>query len=133
MKKLAVLACAGLAATAAGCGEKGSSGSTVDTKPGLQATGPQAPAKSSGGAGPRVAMRNIKFVPATIAAKAGQTVRWVNDDAVPHNVVARQGASFRSKILEPGKSFSYKLAKNGTVSYVCTLHPNMTGKIVASG
>ena len=131
MKRLAVLACAGLAATAAGCGEKGSSGSTVDTKPGLQATGPQAPAKSGGG--PRVAMRNIKFVPPTIVARAGQTVRWVNADAVPHNVVAREGASFRSSILQPGKSFSYKVAKKGTITYVCTLHPNMTGKVVAGG
>jgi plastocyanin len=51
---------------------------------------------------------------------------------VDHNVTATRGESFKSKAFGKGRTFSYKLDKAGTISYTCTLHPGMNGKIVVT-
>jgi plastocyanin len=79
-----------------------------------------------------VHMKDIKFDPKAATAKAGDTVCWVNDDTVDHNVVANSGASFNSQLFGKGKTFSATLDKAGTVKYECTIHPGMTGEIDVS-
>jgi plastocyanin len=74
-------------------------------------------------------MKDIKFAPKTATAKAGDTVCWVNDDSVDHDVVADSGADFKSALFGKGKTFTAKLAKAGTVKYECTVHPGMTGEL----
>jgi plastocyanin len=87
---------------------------------------------SGTGAG-QVAMRNIQFAPRDITVKAGQTVHWTNDDQVEHDVVAKTGASFRSPgAFGNGGTFSWKAAKPGKVTYVCTIHPGMSGTITVT-
>jgi plastocyanin len=78
-------------------------------------------------------MKDTRFDPKAASAKAGDTVCWVNDDAVDHNAVANSGASFNSALFGKGKTFSAKLAQAGTVKYECTVHPGMTGEIKVSG
>jgi plastocyanin len=79
-----------------------------------------------------VTMRNIEFVPKAVSAKVGQTVRWTNADSVDHNVTATKGEGFKSKAFGKGGTFSYKLDKPGKITYVCTLHPGMTGTITVT-
>ena len=110
-----------VAALAAGCGGGGSSSST--------ATASSKPASSGGGA-VTVDMKNIQFAPKDVTVKTGQTITWRNDDTVDHNVTATSGASFKSKNFGNGGTFSFKAAKAGTVKYVCTIHPGMTGTII---
>jgi plastocyanin len=74
-------------------------------------------------------MQNIVYRPAQVTAKVGQTITWSNQDGVTHNVVATSGASFKSNLLQPGQSFSTRVTRPGTIQYVCTIHPNMTGTI----
>jgi plastocyanin len=111
-----LLACLALAAggALAGCGgdddEGGSSGSSSG---------------DGGGDVVEVHMKNIQFDPKDVTVKAGQTVRWVNDDDVEHNVVARSGANFKSDLFGKGGTFETKVDKAGTVAYVCTVHPAM--------
>lgn len=75
-----------------------------------------------------VHMHNIKFNPAKTTAKVGDEVCWVNDDDVQHDAVADSG-QFKSQLFGQGQTFTTKLAKAGPISYVCTIHPGMTGEI----
>jgi plastocyanin len=74
-------------------------------------------------------MKNIKFAPTDATVKVGQTVKWVNQDTVDHDVTAKSGADFKSDLFGNGKSFEWKADKAGTVSYVCTVHPGMVGTL----
>jgi plastocyanin len=79
-----------------------------------------------------VTMKNIQFVPKAVSAKVGQTIRWTNADAVDHNVTATKGEELKSKAFGKDGTFSYKLDKPGKITYVCTLHPGMTGTITVT-
>jgi plastocyanin len=72
---------------------------------------------------------NFTFNQPAITVHPGTTVSWVNDDDIPHTVVA-QGLAFKSKVLDTGDRFSFTFAKAGQFSYYCSLHPHMTGKVV---
>jgi plastocyanin len=84
---------------------------------------------SSSGGTVTIDMKNIKFAPQAASVKVGQTVKWVNQDTVDHDVQAKSGADFKSDLFGNGKSFEWKADKAGTVSYVCTVHPGMTGTL----
>jgi len=75
----------------------------------------------------QVSIQNFAFNPATLNVDPGTTVVWTNNDQVPHNVV---GDSFTSPTLNPGDTFSYTFNDEGTFSYKCTFHPQMTGTII---
>ena len=76
-----------------------------------------------------IAMKDVKFKPENQTVKVGQTVRWVNEDTIDHNAVAQEGADFKSELYGKGESFEAKITEPGTVKYVCTIHPAMTGTL----
>jgi len=76
-----------------------------------------------------VKIDNFSFSPATITVAAGTSVKWVNHDDIPHNVVA-DDKSFKSKVLDTDEQFTYTFTKPGTYTYFCSIHPKMTGKVV---
>lgn len=102
---------------------------------GCGGSGESEPASSggSGGDAVEVRMKDIKFVPATVTAKVGQTIRWVNDDAVDHDVKAQSGAEFESELIGKGETFEAKVDRAGTVPYVCTIHAGQKGTITVQG
>jgi len=89
-----------------------------------------------------------KFVPATVTIKAGQSVKWVNDDAATHTVttdpsqVANEddvqipsGAKpFNSNSVGKGKSFEQRFDIPGTYQYACAPHEGdkMVGTVVVT-
>jgi plastocyanin len=75
---------------------------------------------------------NFMFDRIAVTVRPGTTVTWVNDDDIPHTVVARDKA-FRSKVLDTGDRFSFTFATPGQFVYFCSLHPHMTGTIVVKG
>jgi plastocyanin len=79
-----------------------------------------------------VHMKDIQFQPKDATVKVGDTVCWTNDDTVQHDAVADDG-DFSSALFGKGQTFSWKAAKAGTVTYVCTVHPNMTATLVVKG
>ena len=97
----------------------------------LPAAIPAAPAKSTPAAAPTVHISNFTFSPQALKIRAGQTVTWVNDDDIPHNVTAMD-MNFKSKVLDTGESFSFTFPHAGTYAYFCGLHPHMTGSIVVT-
>jgi plastocyanin len=76
-----------------------------------------------------IRMRDIKFNPETATVKAGRKVCWTNDDDVQHDAAA-DGGQFKSQLFGQGQTFTTTVSKPGTISYVCTVHPGMTGKLV---
>ena len=135
MKRLySVAACLALGgALVAGCGSSSSSSksSSNSTPAAAPATSTPAAAPAAGGT-VAVSMKNIQFVPASVTAKVGQTVKWTNDDSVDHNVTATSGETFKSNTFGQGATFSQKLTKAGTIKYVCTIHPGMEGTLVVT-
>jgi plastocyanin len=91
--------------------------------------GAHAPAAHAAAARANVKITNFAFKPGTIHVKPGQTIRFVNNDSVAHTVTATKGAHFDSGNLKPGKAFSVKAGKAGTIRYICLIHPDMKGSI----
>lgn len=79
-----------------------------------------------------VKIENFTFKDKEITVKVGTTVRWVNEDDIPHNIVAKD-MSFKSKVLDTGDEFSYTFTKPGVFDYFCGLHPHMTGRVTVTG
>jgi plastocyanin len=90
------------------------------------------PAAKPAAAATTVRIDNFTFGPATLVIKPGTTVTWVNNDDIPHAVVAVDH-SFRSKVLDTGDRYDFTFAKAGEYAYFCSLHPHMVGKIVVKG
>ena len=79
----------------------------------------------------KVSISNFTFSPAALEVPAGTTLRWVNDDDVPHTVLGSEKSSaIRSPALDTSDSYTVVLSQPGTYRYFCSLHPHMTGTIV---
>ena len=76
-----------------------------------------------------VVIDNFTFGPQELSVAVGTTVKWVNHDDIPHNVVNKD-KTFRSKALDTDDSYSFTFASAGTFDYFCGLHPHMQGKII---
>ena len=76
-----------------------------------------------------VTIDNFSFTSPELTVAVGTTVKWVNHDDIPHNVIEKNKA-FRSKALDTDDSYSFTFASAGTYDYFCGLHPKMQGKII---
>ena len=76
-----------------------------------------------------VTIDNFTFTPPELTVAVGTTVKWVNHDDIPHNVINKDKV-FRSKALDTDDSYSFTFASAGTYDYFCGLHPHMQGKII---
>jgi len=82
------------------------------------------------GALPNGVLQHYIFVPNTIHAQSGEVVTIYNSDQLLHRIVADDG-SFDTGVLNPGGSFTVRAGDPGTViSYHCTLHSRVKGKVV---
>lgn len=114
-----------------GCGGGEEQAATTSTAPQSSTVQPKDDSQAPGT--PSVSMRNIKFTPATVRVKPGETVRWLNDDAVAHTATA-QGGQFDSGNMEPGATYQYKPTQPGTIRYLCSIHgAQQSGTIEVSG
>jgi plastocyanin len=85
---------------------------------------------ASSGSGTRVAMKDLKFIPADLTVDAGETVTWVNEESVPHNVVnAEEGQEPKSELFGEGGTYEFTPREPGKIEYVCTIHPGMEGTL----
>jgi plastocyanin len=76
-----------------------------------------------------IKMIDIKFDPEDATVGVGQEVCWLNEDTIDHNAVAESGADFKSELYGKGETFVTTVDTPGTVEYVCTIHPGMTGTL----
>jgi plastocyanin len=69
-----------------------------------------------------------QYAPADVAVARGQPVKWINRDPFPHTVTA--AGVFDSGNIPAGAAFTFTPRVAGTFEYICTLHPNMRGRVV---
>lgn len=79
--------------------------------------------------GPTVVMSDFEFAPQSITIPVGSTVTWRNDGPSAHTATAGD-TSFSTGILKKGQSRTATFNQIGSISYICTLHPQMTGTVV---
>ena len=127
-----LLALVALALAGCGGGSSNSSSSGGGGGGGSTSTPATAGGGASGGGAVAVHMKDIQFAPTSTTVKVGQKVTWTNDDSVNHNVTSTSGETIQSGNFGQGGSFSFTPTKAGTISYVCTLHPGMQGKLVVT-
>ena len=79
---------------------------------------------------PCVVMRDNRFLPSQLTVDAGQTVTWVNQDTVVHDVAnEREGEAPRSDLFAEGETYRFTARRPGEIAYVCTIHPGMEGTL----
>jgi len=76
----------------------------------------------------QVTIDKLVFTPVEVNAKVGDTIEWVNKDALVHTATATNGDW---NVNVPGNQRGeVVLKKPGAADYYCKLHPNMRGRIV---
>ena len=68
------------------------------------------------------------FAPKEITIAPGTKIVWTNRDETPHTVTSND-KSFASKGLDTDDKFEHTFASEGDFSYICTVHPFMTGVV----
>jgi plastocyanin len=76
-----------------------------------------------------VRMAGRAFSPATLTIAAGGSVAFQNDDDRAHTAT---GDAIDSGILEPGRTYAKTFPSPGRFSFLCLLHPEMTGTVVVT-
>ena len=114
---LTVALALGAALVLAGCGGDGGGNGGADAAPVTGVT--------------QVTAKNTRFTPAAIQVPAGTEVTWTfKDGFVPHDVA---GDGFGSGDPRRKGSFTHTFDRPGTYPYRCTIHGNMTGRVVVTG
>ena len=78
-----------------------------------------------------VSIADFSFSPASLTIEAGTTVTWVNNGAAPHTATG-DGGSFDTGQIAAGGSAGITFDTPGTYTYICSIHPQMTGTIVVT-
>ncbi|HET9851084.1 MAG TPA: cupredoxin domain-containing protein [Candidatus Limnocylindrales bacterium] len=94
--------------------------------------------RTTGGAGvtdaagrATIGMAGRQFGPRSVTIAAGGTVTWRNDDDREHTATSSDGA-FDSGVLAPGDSHRARFPAPGSFSFLCLIHPDMTGTVTVT-
>ena len=77
-----------------------------------------------------VVIDNFSFSPKTFTIPASATVTWTNHGKAPHAVTSADNQFQKPPVLKAGQSFANAFATAGPYSYFCSIHPQMTGRII---
>jgi plastocyanin len=77
-----------------------------------------------------VVIENHAFSPESVTIPVGGRITWTNRDSVPHTITAVGVESKKSPVLKQGQSVSDTFSNSGTFPYACSIHPDMTGKVI---
>ncbi|UVK37603.1 cupredoxin family copper-binding protein [Mesorhizobium sp. AR10] len=76
-----------------------------------------------------VTIDKLVFSPATVEAKVGDTIEWVNKDVFAHTATVKGGWEV---MIPPKASASLTLQTAEAVDYFCRFHPNMKGRVTVT-
>ena len=66
------------------------------------------------------------FSSESVSIKKGETLTFLNDDSVPHNIMSTsQGNEFNLGSQPPGASTDVTFKVAGEVQVICAIHPRM--------
>lgn len=74
--------------------------------------------------------RNFEFSPSAIEMNAGDTLVFENQDSAPHTLTLTGPEPVDSGTVAPGGRWSTVLTIPGEYSFVCSIHPRMTGTLI---
>jgi plastocyanin len=75
-----------------------------------------------------VEILDMKFQPATISVKTGDTIVWVNRDMLAHDVTEEMNKRWMSGPIEAGSNWQKVISESD--DYFCSIHSVMKGKII---
>jgi plastocyanin len=75
-----------------------------------------------------VTIEGMRFDPADLIVRTGDTIVWVNKDLFAHTATADAGA-FDSKSIDPEGSWRFTPRTAGELAYICALHPTMKAMV----
>jgi plastocyanin len=75
-----------------------------------------------------IAIDHFQFGPNDITVEPGTIVEWVNRDQTIHNIIM-PAAKVASPGMDTGDHFTFRFDTSGDFSYLCGLHPHMTGVV----
>jgi plastocyanin len=74
-----------------------------------------------------VEINAMRFQPSELSVQKGDTVVFINNDMLAHNITEQETKAWASSPLSTGQSFN--LVVSESADYYCTIHPVMKGKI----
>jgi plastocyanin len=69
--------------------------------------------------------KGLRFTPHVAAINAGDTVEFLNSDAVEHNVFTPDHEGYNLGMIKPTSSGVYQFEKPGVYTQLCSVHPEM--------
>ena len=75
-----------------------------------------------------VEIKQMKFQPAELIVQKGDTVVWINNDIVAHDVTEEPGKAWTSSVMPVGES--WRLVVTQSADYYCSIHVVMKGKLI---
>jgi plastocyanin len=73
-----------------------------------------------------IAQKGRMFSSENVAIKRGETLTFLNDDSVPHNIMSTShGNEFNLGSQPPGASTEVTFKEAGDVQVICAIHPRM--------
>jgi plastocyanin len=80
-----------------------------------------------------VGQRGRAFSRDSIAVKTGESIAFLNDDTVPHNIASiSKGNEFNLGSQPPGASTEVVFTEAGEVQVFCAIHPRMKLTVTVS-
>jgi len=77
----------------------------------------------------KVTINKMAFEPASIQAKVGDEIEWINKDAFTHTATVKGGWEVMLPVKGAGK---VTVETPGALDYFCRFHPNMRGRITVA-
>lgn len=78
-----------------------------------------------------VGVADYRYQPAEVRIKAGDTVRWVNNEKrTSHSILFPDENGLESTRIFPGEAWERKFVKPGRYPYTCGPHPEMKGAVL---
>ncbi len=89
---------------------------------------PETVSRASASAAKSVSIVNFAYSPEALSVNTGDSVTWTNKDAAPegHDVT---GDGLDSGLMNQGDTYSFTFEDAGSYSYICSIHPSMTGSV----
>jgi plastocyanin len=73
--------------------------------------------------------KGMEFRPHVLIITAGDTVTFLNNDGVDHNVFTTDNEGYNLGMFPKGQSKDYRFANAGTYTQLCSAHPEMLAYI----
>ena len=73
--------------------------------------------------------KGMRFIPHILLVTVGDTVKFLNHDAVDHNVFTPDNEGYNLGLFKTNETRSFTFKKEGVYTQLCSVHPEMLGFI----